>query len=230
MMAGIRKRAGTAAIRPGRSADGFTLVGLLIVVAVVNVVLAIAATSWITVDRRAAETELLWRGQQIARAIGCFQKDHASEPLEQLEQLVKANCLRRVYRDPMSADGQWRLLRQSDLTDGTINTLLGLPAPAALGQAGAAAVPGMAGALKTGGRPSMVGAPVPGGLLQQGAAGAGRQTGGLNISARLQAGRPGALSTGGNRIIGVVSSSNREALRSFRGRAKYGEWVFLAGL
>ncbi len=127
---------------PGRPAreEGFTIVGLLILVAIVNVMLAAAATSWITLDRRAREAELLFRGQAIARGIACHQAEHASEPLLRLEQLVKENCLRRAYRDPMSRDGAWRILRRSDLADPEIAALLGFagPPPAAAGaQAGA---------------------------------------------------------------------------------------------
>ena len=125
-----------------RRDTGFTLVGLLIVVAIVNLVLAAVVTSWVTLDRRAREAELLWRGQQIARAIDCYNRDNGTEPLERLEQLVQADCLRRVYRDPMSKRGQWRILTQQDLAYGTIAALLGnVPAdgtggPAAIGSPG----------------------------------------------------------------------------------------------
>ncbi|NKB87427.1 MAG: hypothetical protein GKS06_04320 [Acidobacteria bacterium] len=108
-----------------RAEDGYTLVGLLIVVAVVNISLAVAVTSWRTLDQRAREAELIWRGEQIAQAIACHAATAAGEPLENLEQLVESNCLRRLYRDPMSTDGEWRVLRRSDIADGTIAALRG---------------------------------------------------------------------------------------------------------
>lgn len=120
------------------SEAGYTLVGLLLAVAVVNVAMGVAATSWVTLDRRAREAELIWRGQQIVRAIGCYQAGDAGEPLERLEQLVEAGCLRREYPDPMSADGEWRILRQSDAQDGTLAELQGLPAVDAEGPLGTA--------------------------------------------------------------------------------------------
>ena len=185
---------------PGRPAreEGFTIVGLLILVAIVNVMLAAAATSWITLDRRAREAELLFRGQAIARGIACHQAEHASEPLLRLDQLVKENCLRRAYRDPMSRDGAWRILRRSDLADPEIAALLGFagPPPAAAG-----------------------------GDAQ---AGAGVRAGqGLQIGSRLLGSRA-AVAAGGDAIIGVVSSAEGFAARSFHGKRKYSEWAFVA--
>lgn len=127
---------------PRRAADeaGYTLVGLMVAVMVINIMLAAAATSVVTVDRRAREAELIWRGQQIARAIDCFRATAAGEPLERLEQLVQESCLRRLYADPVARDGQWRILTQQDLADGTIADLLGVtqPTPGAPGAGGAA--------------------------------------------------------------------------------------------
>lgn len=117
-----------------REQDGFTLVGLMVAVLVINVLLGVAATSWVTIDRRAREAEAIWRGRQIARAIDCYREDNASEPLEQLDQLVEADCLRRTYEDPLAEDGQWRVLTRQDLTDGTVAELLGVTAPAGTGQ------------------------------------------------------------------------------------------------
>ena len=40
-------------MRPLPDQDGFTILGLLVAVAVINIGLGIAATSWVTIDRRA---------------------------------------------------------------------------------------------------------------------------------------------------------------------------------
>ena len=113
-----------------RDESGYTLVGLMVVVAVVNLSLTVAVTSWRTVDRRAREAELLWRGEQIVRAIACHRALASSGALERLEQLVEVGCLRRLAPDPMSRDGEWRVLRRSDLVDGTIARMLGTEAQA----------------------------------------------------------------------------------------------------
>lgn len=198
-------------MRPAASGDdrerGYTLVGLMIAVALVNILLAVAVSSWVTLDRRAREAELLWRGQQIAAGIACFQQAQPSVALARLEQLVEASCLRRLYPDPMTKDGQWRVLTQQDVADGTVAALLGQVSPEeALAGAGGApgAAPGLAG----------------GGSIASGA--------GLGLARLFQRG-PASRTTlsGGDGIVGVVSRAPGESLRTYLGRQKYGEWVFL---
>jgi len=197
----------------GAREEGFTLVGLMIAVLIINVMLGIAVTSWVTIDRRADEAELIWRGEQIVRGIRCYQQKNATEPLTRLEQLVEESCLRRVYRDPIA--GEWRILRESDVADGTVAALLGQPLPGE----------------------SDAGATGPGGPMSIGAQGASSAFGsGSAISRafeqRRTAGgvsglRLGASGSTGEAIVGVVSSSKRASLRLYRGKSTYGEWVFL---
>jgi len=179
--------------------EGYTLVGLLIVVAVVNIALAVAVTSWRTLDTRAREAELIWRGEQIARAIACHGATEASEPLEKLEQLVESSCLRRVYRDPMSRDGEWRILRQADVTDGTIAALQGQPLPGADDATASAGTRLQLSA--TIDRPSL-----------QGGLSAGGTTGGVGSA---------------NTIVGVMSQKKGAATRVYRTYDKYESWLFL---
>ena len=107
-----------ALIRPirGRSDAGFTIIGLLVTVAVVNIALGIATTSWLTMSARAKEAELIWRGLQYERALACHQRETGGLP-DELDELLDSNCIRALYPDPMSPDGQWRILRQSDLAE-----------------------------------------------------------------------------------------------------------------
>ncbi len=100
-------------MRPLPDQDGFTILGLLVAVAVINIGLGIAATSWVTIDRRADEAELIWRGQQYVRALNCHQQATGGLP-EELSELVESDCIRALYPDPISADGEWRILRQGD--------------------------------------------------------------------------------------------------------------------
>ena len=198
----------------GGGQAGYTLVGLLILVAIVNIGLAVAVTSWRSIDTRAREAELIWRGEQIARAIACHGKTEATEPLEKLEQLVESNCLRSLYRDPMSRDGKWRILRQSDLADGTIAALQGQPAPDA---EGAPATIGFLGAAQTAATPA--------------ASRPGLQTRGTVERPSLLGGLSRVAATGGvggaNTIIGVMSQKTGAATRLYRTYEKYENWLFL---
>jgi len=211
---------------------GFTLVGAMIAVLIVNVTLGVAVTSWVTRDRRANEAELIWRGQAIVRAIACYQGVDAGEPLERLEQLVEASCLRRLKGDPMVKGGKWRILRQADVVDGTVAALLGQPLP---GEEGATMGPrppgGQSGGQSGGAAGGMGSAGSMGGtgsgfsLGIGGPAGPQGQSGGAGgLRMRLSA----TSSSAGQAIVGVVSTSERASLRQYNGRQKYSEWAFVS--
>ena len=192
----------------GGGESGYTLIGMMVVVAVINVSLAVAVTSTATLGRRAREAELIWRGEQIARAVGCYEQTSTGQPLSKLEQLVEADCLRRLYRDPMVSDGQWRILRQQDVADGTIAALLG----AVVDNAGVS--------------PSL--APSAATIGQQGSAvGPGADTSRFPRRPTLRL--AGAGTGGENTIVGVVSRSVETSLRGYGDKRKYSQWVFLGG-
>jgi len=211
-----------------RGQEGYTLVGLLILVAIVNIGLAVAVTSWRAVDTRAREAELIWRGEQIVRAISCHGTTEATAPLEKLEQLVESNCLRNLYRDPMSRDGKWRILRQSDLTDGTIAALLGEPAPDAEDGSGAAGQIASFGAVQTPATIVLGPGQTPG---TPATSASGLQASVAVERPSLQVGLSLGASTGGvgnaNTIIGVMSQKTGAATRVYRTYEKYENWLFL---
>ncbi len=197
----------------GGGESGYTLVGLMVAVAVINVSLAVAVTSTRTLGRRAREAELIWRGEQIARAVGCYEQASTGQPLTRFEQLVETNCLRRLYRDPMASDGQWRVLRQQDVADGTIAALLG---------AGVDDNDAAAGLASNAGPVDQGSADDRGGLATGVASSAttiGRST--LRVAS--------AGAGGENAIVGVVSHSAETSLRVYGDRTKYSQWVFVGG-
>lgn len=89
---------------------GFTIIVVLVAVVVTSILLSTAVTAWTHVMRRADEEELIWRGKQYAKAIECYVGRRAVPPTE-LEQLVEAQCIRKLYPQPLSKDGSWRLVR-----------------------------------------------------------------------------------------------------------------------
>ena len=183
----------------GYSESGYTLVGLMVLVAVINVSLAVAVTSTRTLGRRAHEAELIWRGQQIERAIGCYEQANAGQLLTRLEQLVETDCLRRVYRDPMVSDGRWRILYQQDVADGTVATLLGVE-------------------VGTGGAKGALASSI--GLAD---------TGPISSASRAAPSLASSSATSENAIVGVVSRSVETSLRFYSNRTKYSQWIFLGG-
>lgn len=196
--------------------EGFTIIGLMMAIAIINIGLAVALTSWATINKRAKETELIWRGQQYVRALRCHQAATGALP-DDLDDLVESDCIRAVYPDPMSPDGEWRIIRESDLRFSQGRTGFGATrsAGAVLDSIdrelrGPEAFFGNTGAPAGGAPPESLEAAF---LRLQ------------NLSQRLS---QSFASGSGNGIVGVVSTSTDEALRLYKGETTYDAWRFLA--
>ncbi len=99
----VRRRAAA----PG----GYTLVALIVIVAVMNVLVAAALPAWSQVMKRDREAELIFRGLQYAEAIRVFQLRHGRLPVT-LDELVEVNprSIRQLWKDPMTDHGEWGLV------------------------------------------------------------------------------------------------------------------------
>lgn len=113
---------GRPAVR-GREA-GFTLLGLLFLVAGLGVGLAALGTVWHTVVQREREQELLFVGNQYRRAIEQYWRQSPGgvrQLPKTLEELLAdprfpttVRHLRRLYRDPMTGKPEWGLITEPD--------------------------------------------------------------------------------------------------------------------
>jgi len=99
---------------------------LLVGLAVMGILMSVAMPAWRKAVQREKEEELVFRGQQYARAIGLYQRKFAGGFPPSIDLLVEQRFLRRKYVDPMTKDGEFQLLYQ-------------LQAPNAPGQGGATA-------------------------------------------------------------------------------------------
>jgi type II secretory pathway pseudopilin PulG len=100
-----------------RPARGFTYLWLLFAVALGGAATAVAATQWRTASQREKERELLFRGEEIARAISSFRAATAqgTPPWPaSFEQLIEdrrggivRRHLRRLYTDPFTGRADW---------------------------------------------------------------------------------------------------------------------------
>ncbi len=93
---------------------GYTLVALMASVTIMLILMAAAVPSWRYVMKNDAEEELIFRGGEIADAIARYQQRNGNALPPTLEVLVKGRYLRREYKDPMTKDGKWRLIRQGE--------------------------------------------------------------------------------------------------------------------
>ncbi len=106
----------------GQRNQGFTYIGVLIIVAVMMMALGAASEIWHSVMQREKERELLFIGHQFRAAIGNYYQKSGGRYPPNLEALVeskemgvkKAHFLRKLYIDPMTGDNRWGLLASPD--------------------------------------------------------------------------------------------------------------------
>ena len=178
------------------SERGFAMAALLIALSVMAVLMTMLLPAWQTMARREREAELAFRGDQYAKAIARYQRARGAFP-PSIDVLVRERFLRKKYKDPMVADGEFQVVR------------LGQPLP---GQTTAPPVDGRtaqprAGQATPAEQSGQRGSPPPRSGFQQ-------------------VTREGET-VGGGPIIGVVSRSTETSLRLFNGRNKYNEWPFV---
>jgi len=93
-----------------RKPSGVMFIMLLILIATLNIGLMVAVPLWQTQMQREKEEELIFRGQQYVEAIRVYQLKHPGLFPNSIEVLIKERCLRREFKDPMTADGEWNLI------------------------------------------------------------------------------------------------------------------------
>jgi type II secretory pathway pseudopilin PulG len=86
---------------------------LIVAIGVITILWTAAMPVWNQLARREKEEELVFRGNQYARAIGLFQRRYANANPPSIDVLIQQRFLRRKYKDPMVPDGEFQLLYQT---------------------------------------------------------------------------------------------------------------------
>jgi type II secretory pathway pseudopilin PulG len=216
--------------------SGFTLLMVTFTVAVMLITAAAVAPNLLTQGRREKEEEMIWRGQQYARAIGLYYKKFGKYPTK-VEDLTRptngVRFLRQAYKDPINKDdGSWRFiyvgpngqligsLRHTSLLQNTLS-IPGLGAAASLGGLQSPAAPSAANANQAPGQ-------VVGQGISQGMGQTGQQlTNGLSQNP-LESQPQGLTGNvlGGN-IIGVGGKIKKSSQKIYLGGETYQEWEFI---
>jgi type II secretory pathway pseudopilin PulG len=133
--------------------DGYVLLVMMLFFALLAVSLTAAVPAMMQRIRREREIELIHRGKQYARAIRLYYRKFNRYPvrLEDLESTNNIRFLRKRYKDPMTPNGQWRLIHygEATLTMPNAGPLLPgatTPGGAPFGASGTGASVGVAGA------------------------------------------------------------------------------------
>ncbi|MBI1749901.1 MAG: hypothetical protein HY234_06860 [Acidobacteria bacterium] len=191
---------------------------------------AAAVPSILTEGRRAKEVELIWRGEQYARAVRLYYRKHGRFP-QSFEDLTEPKgqirFLRKAYAEPMNRkDGSWRLIYVG-------------PNGELIGSLKAANIFGRGGAGGPGGANPFGGAPRPPRLDDRPGS---EQRPPEPLPPEAGQPRPEPPPTppptvakspglegkvfGGN-IIGVASKIERKSIRTYKGATIYKEWEFI---
>ena len=98
--------------------SGHLMVALVAAVAVMMILSLVAVQVWADVLRRDLEAEMIFRAQDIVRALKVYRQEHGGQlPLE-LKAMMEPGpggryCLRKLWKDPLVKDGKWGLLYAS---------------------------------------------------------------------------------------------------------------------
>jgi type II secretory pathway pseudopilin PulG len=174
----------------------------MMLVTVLLISLTAALPNIYTQGQREKEEELIFRGQEYARAIGLFRRQFRRFPTS-VKELLETNgirFLRREYPDPMSRKGKWRFIH-ADATGTPIDsrTLTRPKLPKPLGDSSS-----------TDSSPTSKPDSESENESQEKSAffGDGKQI-------------QGAF------IIGVASASNMNSIRVYNNKTRYSDWEFL---
>lgn len=197
-------------------APGFTLVGVVVAIAIITILLAAVGPSIATIIERDREAELVFRGKQYARSIVAFQKRYGRLPNE-LKELakIKPRSIRQLWKDPMCDCDDWEII------------IAGTPDAAPMGSL----------QVQGGGLPTTPGLRrTPGGIFGQPGDSGLTPTpppflGGGGTVARTPTpasifGQPGKKV---GPIVGVRTKVHRKGLKPWRGKDYTDEWRFIAG-
>jgi type II secretory pathway pseudopilin PulG len=91
------------------------IVAIMAGIAIMLILSTVAVQAWADVARRDAEAEMMFRAQDICRALKRFQTDRGKLPTE-LAELMEVGTrrpqyfLRQMWKDPLVKGGKWQLI------------------------------------------------------------------------------------------------------------------------
>ncbi|MBV9087687.1 MAG: type II secretion system protein [Acidobacteriaceae bacterium] len=218
------------------SESGYVLLTFLLMATLMLIALAMVAPVLKTQVKREREEELIHRGHQYVVAVRRYYKKFGRYPtkLEDLQNTNNMRFLRKAYKDPMTANGEFRLIRYGQAKTqplGLFGQAAGQPGLNAAAQAAQAAAQGTSQGFSlslpnpqsstSGSFGTPIGTPAGG----TGIAGATSNPG--TPASSLGTLQPGGATFGGGPIIGVASNSEAESLKERRGKTHYNEWEFV---
>jgi len=213
--------------------QGYILITLLLVIAVMGIMAATLVTSIKFDIKRDREEEMIHRGVQYSRAIRAYYKKFGRYPatIENLENTNQLRFLRKRYKDPLTGR-DFKLLHFGEAKMGL--TLGGgiIPGASTIGPNGTLTPGGLSNS--SFGNSNSFGQSAQAGQ-QSGADSSQTDTngsptvspGGSNAASDQNSSDQPVQTFGGLPIVGVASTSKDPTIREFDKKKKYNEWQFL---
>lgn len=89
----------------GRSGQrGYAMAALLVSVSIMAIVMSALLPVWKHQARREKEAEMVFRGEQYARAIRLFRAKNGQSPPPNIDVLVQGRYIRKKYKDPFTGE------------------------------------------------------------------------------------------------------------------------------
>jgi type II secretory pathway pseudopilin PulG len=208
--------------------QGYVLLTLLLIIAVMGIVAATMVTS-ITFDiKRDREEEMIHRGVQYSRAIRAYYKKFGRYPatIENLENTNQMRFLRKRYKDPITGK-DFKLLHFGEAKMGM--TLGGgiIPGASTIGSNGKLTSNSTFGSSNSFGQNAQAGQPSADSSQNDANGSQTVSSDGTNDAKDQSSSDRPAQTFGGLPIVGVASMSKDPTIREFDKKKKYNEWQFL---
>ncbi len=191
------------------------LLAIMVMLTLALIAMTATAPYVVTQIKRDREDELIHRGRAYATAVKRFYKRFGRYParLEELQNTQNIRFIRKLYDDPMSKDGKWRIIHLGEAKY----------FPKGFGFNGPSQGIGGAGAVLPGGVSTILGGgPQPGAANQPNQPNTGGMTPAEQISKPLGTGS----TFGGMPVIGVASINKSSSIHEVNERSHYNEWEF----
>jgi type II secretory pathway pseudopilin PulG len=216
------------------------MAALLVGIAIMGIVASMAIPAWRAAAKREKEAELIFRAGQVAHAIEKFRRKVGGGAYPpDLDFLVRQKYLRKKYKDPMTKDGEWRIVTPQELQAGGVGT--GRPgstnplggSTGNRGAFGSTSSTGFgSGQSGTGtGQPftSPSGTTFGSSPSSPGGTGSGSSSpGGLSSGGRTSSfgvDSPGGRTVNAGPVAAVASKSTDKSIKIFKGRDRYDQWI-----
>jgi type II secretory pathway pseudopilin PulG len=215
------------------------MAALLVAVAIMGILSSMAIPAWRAAAKREKEAELIFRAGQVAHAIEKFRRKVGGGAYPpDLDFLVRQKYLRKKYKDPMTKDGEWRIVTPQELQGGGVGIgRPGSPSPIG-GSTGTRGQFGSTGSTGFGSNPSGTGGSLtspsgttftPGGPGGPGSSSPGSSSpGDLTPGGRTSSfgvDSPGGRTVNQGPVAAVASKSTEKSIKIFKGRDRYDQWI-----